>query len=79
MARAEILKTPPGLMSGPSYVVSEAPKKGNEVPSWSDIAGMPEDPRVWQLGPMQAVYLQVGQENGDLQPWKCFHPPSLGY
>ena len=77
--------TPPGLMSGlawrvgPSYVVSEAPEKGPEVPSWSDIAGMPEAPRVLQLGPMQDVYLQVGPENGHLQPRKCLYPPSLGY
>ena len=45
MARAKISKTPPGLMSGlawregPSCVVSEAPEKGSEAPSWSDIAG----------------------------------------
>ena len=59
-------------------VVSKAPEKEPEVPSWSDIAGMPEAPRVWQLGPMQAMYLQVGPANGHLQPWKCLHPPSLG-
>ena len=55
-ARAEISKTPPDLMSGPawragpSYVVSEAPEKGPEVPPWSDITGMgaqkPEAPQV---------------------------------
>ena len=55
-ARAEISKTPPGLMSGPAWragpscVVSEALEKGPEVPSWSDIAGTgtqkPEAPRV---------------------------------
>ena len=55
-ARAEILKTPPGMMSGPAWrvgpscVVFEAPEKGPEVPSWSDIAGMgakkPEAPWV---------------------------------
>ena len=44
-AWAEILKTPPGRMSGlawragPSCVVSEAPEKGPEVPPWSDITG----------------------------------------
>ena len=63
MAQAEISKTPPGLMSGPAWragpscIISEAPEKGPEVPSWSDISGMPKAPRVWQLGPMQAVYL----------------------
>ena len=70
--RVEILKTPLGLMSrpawraGPSCVVSEAPEKGPEVPSWSNIVGIPEAPQVWQLGPIQTVYLQVGQENGHL-------------
>ena len=88
-ARAEISKTPPGLMSEPAWragtscVISEAPEKGPEVPPWSDIAGMGaqklEAPRVWQLGPMQAVSQQAGLENGHLQPWKCLHPPSLGY
>ena len=45
-ARAEILKTPPGLMSepawrvGPSCVVSVVLEKRLEVPSWSNIAGM---------------------------------------
>ena len=29
---------------------------------------MPEAPRVWQLGLMQAVDLQTGPENGHLQP-----------
>ena len=77
-ARAEISKTPPGLMSGPTWrvgpscVVSEAQEKGLEVISWSDIIGMgaqmPEAPRVWQLGPMQAVHLQTGPENGHLWP-----------
>ena len=43
-ARAEISRTPPGLMFGPSwrvgpsYVVSEVPEKGPAVPSWSDTA-----------------------------------------
>ena len=84
-ARAEISKTPLGLLlglawrAGPSCVVSEAPEKEPEVPSWSDIAGIPEAPQVWQLGPMQAVYLQVGPKNGHLQPQKCMYPPSLGY
>ena len=55
-ARAEILKTPPGLMSGPSwkagpsYVTSDVLEKGPEVPPWSDITGMgaqkPEAPPV---------------------------------
>ena len=77
-ARAEISKTPPGLISRPAWrarpscVVSEAPEKGPEVPPWSDIAGLgaqkPEAPRVWQLGPMQAASLQAGPENGHLQP-----------
>ena len=53
--------------------------KGPEVPSWSDIAGIPEAPRIWQLGPMQAVYMQVGPENGHLQLRKCLYPPSLEY
>ena len=45
-ARAEISKTPLGLMSGlswragPSCVVSEVSEKGPEVPSFSDIAGI---------------------------------------
>ena len=75
-ARAEISKTPPGLMfgpawrAGPSCVVSEAPEKGPEAPPWSDSAGMgahkPKAPRVWQLGPMQAVPLQEGSENEHL-------------
>ena len=83
--RAEISNTPPGLMSGPAWrvepscVISEALEKGPEVPFLSDIVGMPEAPRVWQLGPMQAVYLQVDPTNGPLLPWKCLHPPSLGY
>ena len=88
-ARAEISKTPPGLMfgpawrAGPSCVVSKAPEKALEVPPWSNITGMRaqklEAPRVWQLGPMQAVSQKAGPENGHLQPWKCLHPPSLGY
>ena len=46
MARAEISKTPPGLMSGPAWragpscVVSDALEKGPEVPPWSYITGM---------------------------------------
>ena len=57
-ARAEISKTPLGMMSrpawraGPSCVVSEALEKGPEVPSLSNIAGTPEAPQVWLLGPM---------------------------
>ena len=84
MTRAEISKTPPGLMSGPAWravpscVVSKAPEKGPEVPSRSDIAGIPEAPYVWQLGPMRVVYMQVGPKNGYLQPRKCLDPPSLG-
>ena len=88
-ARAEISKTPPGMMSGlawragPSCIISEAPEKGPEAPPWSNFVGMgaqkPETPRVWQLGSMQAVSLQAGSENGHLQPWKCLHPLSLGY
>ena len=84
-ARAEISKTLSGLMSGPAWrvgpscVVSEAPEKGLEVPSWSDIAGIPEAPQVWQLGLMLAVCLQVGPENGHLKPRKCLDPPSQGY
>ena len=48
MARAEMSRTPPGLMSeparrvGPSCVVSKAPEKGPEVPPSSDISGIPE-------------------------------------
>ena len=60
-ARAEVSKTPPGLMSGLawrvglSYVVSKALEKGPEVPSWSDNAGIPEAPQVWLLGLMNVV------------------------
>ena len=53
-ARAEISKTPPGMMSGPAWkagpscIVSDALEKGLEVPHWSDIAWMgapePEPP-----------------------------------
>ena len=77
-ASAEISKTPPSLMSGPAWrvvpscVIFEAPDKGPEVPPWSDIAGMGaqklEVPRVWQLGPMQVVYLLAGPKNEHLQP-----------
>ena len=72
------LDTPPGLMSGPAWragpscVVSEVPGKGTEAPPWSDIVGMgaqkPEAPRVWELGPMQAVSQQAGPKNRNLQP-----------
>ena len=57
-ALAEISRTPPGLMSGPawrvgtSYVISEAPEKGPEVPSLSDISEILEAPQVWLLGKM---------------------------
>ena len=60
-ARAEISKTPPGLMFGPagrsrpSYVVSKTLEKGPEVQSWSDNTGIPEAPQVWLRGPMQAM------------------------
>ena len=70
MAQAEISRTPPGLMSelawraGPSCVVSRASGKGPEVPSSSDISRIPEAPQGRQLGPLQAVYLYVGPENG---------------
>ena len=57
-ARAEISKTPPGLMSGPSWrvgpscIVSDVLEKGPEVPPWSDIAGIgaqkPEPPLISQ-------------------------------
>ena len=82
MARAEISRTPPGLMSGPawragpSYVVFGAPGKGPEVPSSSDISGIPEAPKGRQLGPLQAVYLYVGPKNGHGQPRKSLGPPS---
>ena len=81
-ARAKISRTPPGLMSGPAWragpsgVVSEATGKGPEVPSSSNISGIPKVPHGWQLGPMQAVYLHVGPENGHLQLLKCLDPPS---
>ena len=84
-ARAEISRTPLSLMSrpawwvGPSCVVSEAPEKGPEVKSSSDISGIPEDPQGWQLGPLQAVYLHVGLEDGHLQLLKYLDPPSLAY
>ena len=66
MARAEMSRTPPGLMSGPAWragpscVVSEAPGKGPGVPPSCDISGIPEAPQGWQLGPLQAVYLYEG-------------------
>ena len=82
MARTEISRTPPGLMSrpawraGPSYVVSRAPGKGPEVLSSSDISGISEASQGRQLGPLQAVYLYVGPENGHGQPRKSLGPPS---
>ena len=69
-AKAEISKTPPGLMSGPAWrarpscVVSDVLEKGLEVP---------------QLGPMQAMSLQTGPENEHLQPWKFLHRLSHVY
>ena len=83
MARVEISRTPSGLMSGPGWrvepscVIFEAPGKGPEVPSSSDISGIPEAPQGRQLGPLQAVYLYVGPENGHGQPRKSLGPPSL--
>ena len=83
MARAEMSRTPPSLMSGPacragpSCVISEAPEKGPEVPSSSDISGIPEAPRGLQLGPLQVVYLYEGLENGHLKLLKCLTRPSL--
>ena len=83
MARAEMSRTPPGLMSGPvwragpSYVVFEAPGKGPGVPPSSDISEIPEAPQGRQLGPLQAVYMHEGPENGHLQLLKCLAPPSL--
>ena len=88
-ARAEISKTPPGLMFGPSWragpsgVVSGVLEKGPEVPPGSDITGMgaqkPEPPLVQEQGPMQAVSLQEGPESEHLQPWKCLHRLSQVY
>ena len=74
MYEAEMSRTPPGLMSGPSYVVSEAPGKGPGVPSSSDTSGIPEAPQGRQLGPLQAVYLYEGPKNGHLQLLKCLAP-----
>ena len=82
MARAEISRTPPGLMygpawtAGPSCIISGAPGKGPEVPSSSDISEIPEAPQGRQLGPLQAVHLYVGPENGHRQPRKSLGPPS---
>ena len=83
MAEAKMSRTPPGLISGPAWrvgpscVVSEAPRKGPEVPSSSDTSGIPEDPQGRKLGPLQAVYLYEGPKNGHLQLLKCLPPPSL--
>ena len=83
MARAEISRAPPGLMSrpawkaGPSYVVSKASGKGPRVPSSFDTSRIPEAPHGWQLGPLQAVYLYDGPENGHLQLLKYLAPLSL--
>ena len=73
-------RTPPGLMFGaswrvrPSYNFSEAPGKGPGVPSSSDTSGIPEAPQGQQLGPLQAVYLYDGPQNGHLQLLKCLAP-----
>ena len=83
MAQAEMSRTPPSLMSGPAWragpscVVSEASEKGPEVPSSSDIFGIPEAPRGLLLGPLQAMYLYEGPENGHLKLLKCLAHPSL--
>ena len=83
MARVEMSRTPLSLMSGPAWrvgpscVVSEAPGKGSGVPSSSDTSGIPKAPQGWQPGPLQAVYLYEGLENGHLQLLKCLAPPSL--
>ena len=82
MARAEMSRTPPCLMSGPAWragpscVFSEAPGKGPGVPPSSDISEIPEAPQGRQLGPLQAVYLFEGPENGHLQLLKCMTPPT---
>ena len=73
-------RTPPGLMSGASwraglsYVMTEAPGKGPGVPSSFDTSGTPEAPQGRQLGPLQAMYLYEGPENGHLQLLKCLTP-----
>ena len=83
MARAEMSRTPPGLMSElawraePSCAVSEAPGKGVGVPSSSDTSGIPEALQGRQMRSLQAVYLYEGPENGHLQLLKCLAPPSL--
>ena len=73
-ARAEISKTPLGLMSGPAWrvgpscVVSKALKKRTEVPSWSDIAGIPEAPQVWQLGQCRLCICRYVRRMGICSP-----------
>ena len=85
IALVKMSRTPPGLMSGPAWrartscVVSEAPGKGPEVPSLSDTSEIPEAPQGRLLGPLQAMYLYEGPENGHLQLLKCLAPPSLEY
>ena len=82
MVRGKMLRIPPGLMSepawrvGPSCIVFEAPGKGPEVPSSSDILGIPGAPQGRQLGPLLAAQLQAGHENGQRQSRKCLGPPS---
>ena len=82
MARGKMSRTLPGLMSGPAWragpscIVSKAPGKGPEVPSSSDISGIPGAPQGRQLGPLQAAQLQAGPENGHGQSRKCLGPPS---
>ena len=83
MARAEMSRTPSGLMfgpawrAGPSCVFSKAPGKGPGVPSSSDTSRIPEPPQGRQPGPLQAVYLYEGPENGHLQLLKCLAPPFM--
>ena len=80
MYEPEMSRTPPGLMSGPSwrvgtsYVVSEAPGKGPGVQSSSDAFGIPKGPQGRQLGPLRAVYLYEDPNNGHLQLLKCLAP-----
>ena len=51
-------------------------EEGAEVPSSSDISGILEVSQGRQLGPLQAVYLYEGPENGHGQPRKSLGPPS---
>ena len=76
------LEDSPGLMSGPAWraepscVFFGTPGKGPEVPSSSDISGIPKAPQGRKLGPLQAMYMYVGSENGHVQPRKSLGPPS---